>query len=154
MKRQTLTQAVMYQFRQEYDEVRNQYEFRNKGNYEMIYPILDEITLDPSEYKMTPYQNLLTFAIKDYCRRNHVKLPPSVTMKDKLKAQEEEEKKPAPKKSVNVVNRAARLAQAAERVKQESIENPSPLIKLDPNMSGNQASPSPSIIRSLEPQEM
>ena len=49
----------------------------------MIYPILDEITLDPSEYKMRQYQEIQLYATKDYCRKNHVKLPPSVTMKNK-----------------------------------------------------------------------
>ena len=49
----------------------------------MIYPIVDEITLDPIEYKMTPYQDLLSWAIKDYCRKQHIKLPASITMKNK-----------------------------------------------------------------------
>lgn len=56
MKKQPgMTQAKRDQFRKEHDELRNQYEFRNKGNFEMIYPILDEITLDPWEDKMAPY---------------------------------------------------------------------------------------------------
>ena len=42
-------------FRKEFDDLRNQYEFRNKGMFEMIYPILDEITLDPIEEEMRPY---------------------------------------------------------------------------------------------------
>ena len=41
--------------RRKFDNIRNQYEFRNKGMYEMIYPILDEITLDPIEEDMKPY---------------------------------------------------------------------------------------------------
>ena len=58
-KKTTITQAQRDQFRKEHDELRNQYEFRNKGMFEMIYPILDEITLDPWEEKMAPYQNML-----------------------------------------------------------------------------------------------
>ena len=44
--------------RKKFDNIRNQYEFRNKGMYEMIYPILDEITLDPIEEDMKVYQTL------------------------------------------------------------------------------------------------
>lgn len=80
----------------------------------MIFPIVDEITLDPIEYKMTPYQDLLNFAVRDYCRKAHIKLPPSITMKNK-ESNPEEEKKPVTKKVV--VSRAMKLAQAADRVK-------------------------------------
>ena len=33
--------------RKDFDDLRNQYESRNKGMFDMLYPILDEITLDP-----------------------------------------------------------------------------------------------------------
>lgn len=61
------------QLRIEFDEMRNQYEFRNKGMYEMIYPILDEITLDPQEDKMKPYIEIQQWATAEYCRKNNVK---------------------------------------------------------------------------------
>lgn len=39
----------------------------------MIYPILDEITLDPLEDRMRPYQELQLWATAEYCRKNNVK---------------------------------------------------------------------------------
>ena len=45
--------------RKDFDDLRNQYESRNKGMFDMIYPILDEITLDPIPEKMKPYEELL-----------------------------------------------------------------------------------------------
>ena len=58
-KKTTIPQQMRDRFRKEFDDLRNQYEFRNKGMFEMIYPILDEITLDPIEEEMRPYQNML-----------------------------------------------------------------------------------------------
>ena len=40
----------------------------------MIYPILDEITLDPQEDKMKHYQNMLDHAQYDYCKKNNLKI--------------------------------------------------------------------------------
>lgn len=42
-------------FRKRFDELRNRYEHRNKGMFDIIYPILDEMTLDPVEDQMKPY---------------------------------------------------------------------------------------------------
>lgn len=62
-------------FRKQFDEVRNQYEWRNKGNFEMIYPILDDITLDPVEEEMRGYAQMINFAQIEYCKKNHMRLP-------------------------------------------------------------------------------
>jgi hypothetical protein len=59
----------------------------------MIYPVLDEMTLDANESKMKPYYEMLEHAIKDYCRKNHVKLPPSITMKAKADVIPQDEEK-------------------------------------------------------------
>ena len=57
-KKTLLPPNLKEQHRKEFDLIRNQYEFRNKGMFEMIYPILDEITIDPNEELMKPYEKL------------------------------------------------------------------------------------------------
>ena len=57
-KKTLLPQNLKDQYRKEFDLIRNQYEFRNKGMFDMIFPILDEITMDPNEQLMKPYQKL------------------------------------------------------------------------------------------------
>ena len=79
MKRAGVTPEQKEAFRREFDELRNQYEFRNKGMFEMIWPILDEITLDPLEDQMQQFADVHVHAIKEYCKKNNVKLPPSLT---------------------------------------------------------------------------
>ena len=46
--------------------------------FEMIYPILDEITLDPWEDKMAPYQNMLDHTQYDYLKKHNLKIPPQL----------------------------------------------------------------------------
>lgn len=41
----------------------------------MIWPILDEITLDPIEDQMQQFAEVHGFAIREYCKKNNVKLP-------------------------------------------------------------------------------
>lgn len=41
----------------------------------MIYPILDEITLDPIEEDMKPYQAMQTYAQAAYYKKNNLKIP-------------------------------------------------------------------------------
>lgn len=41
----------------------------------MIYPILDEITLDPNEELMRPYQKLQLSTHAEYCQKNNIKWP-------------------------------------------------------------------------------
>lgn len=55
MKKANLPNELREKLRAQFDDLRNQYETRNKGLYDMIYPILDEITLDPLPEKMRPY---------------------------------------------------------------------------------------------------
>ena len=58
-KKITLPPLIKEQFRKDFDLVRNQYEYGNKGMFDMIYPILDDLTLDPIEDEMRPYQQML-----------------------------------------------------------------------------------------------
>ena len=44
----------------------------------MIYPILDEITLDPIEEDMKPYQAMQAYAQAEYCKKNNLKVPPTL----------------------------------------------------------------------------
>jgi tubulin polyglutamylase TTLL6/13 len=74
-KKVHLTPLQREQLRKEFDDIRNQYESRNKGMYEMIYPILDEITLDPIEEDMKPYQAMQAYAQAEYCKKNNFKVP-------------------------------------------------------------------------------
>ena len=55
MKKANLPNELREKLRAQFDDLRNQYETRNKGLYDMIYPILDEITLDPLPERMRPY---------------------------------------------------------------------------------------------------
>lgn len=90
-KKATLPPLLREQFRKDYDELRNQYEFRNKGMFEMIYPILDEITLDPIEEEMAPYVQMQEYAVRDYYKKNHLKAPLSLEKLKKLDAQANQE---------------------------------------------------------------
>ena len=54
-KKISLPAEIKEEYRKEFDELRNQYEFRNKGMFEMIYPILDEFTLEPIQEEMRHY---------------------------------------------------------------------------------------------------
>ena len=58
-KKTPLPLHLRNQYKKEFDLLRNQYEFRNRGMFDMVYPILDEITLDPNESLMKPYEKLL-----------------------------------------------------------------------------------------------
>lgn len=42
----------------------------------MIWPILDEITLDPNEEEMRTGQIILNHSIKEYSKKHNLKLPP------------------------------------------------------------------------------
>lgn len=80
-KKTLLPQPLKEHFRKEFDDFRNQYEFRNKGMFEMIYPILDEITLDPIEEDMRKYHQIQRFAYLEYCKKHNIKVPLSDPMK-------------------------------------------------------------------------
>ena len=73
-KKTLLPQVLKEHFRKDFDEIRNQYEFRNKGMFEMIYPILDEITLDPIEEDMRKYSQIQRFAYLEYCKKHNIKV--------------------------------------------------------------------------------
>ena len=80
-KKISVPQEIKDIHRKEFDDLRNQYETRNKGMFDMIYPILDEITLDPIYEKMKPYEELLQYAQIQYCMKNNMKIPLSIQKK-------------------------------------------------------------------------
>lgn len=48
---------------------------RNKGMFDLIYPILDETTLQPITEAMKPYQEIMQVAWIDYIKRTNAKIP-------------------------------------------------------------------------------
>jgi len=92
-KKASLPIVLREQLRKDFDELRNQYEFRNKGMYDMIYPILDEITLDPVEDEMRPYLTMLDWITREYCKKNHIKPPVPLEKLKKLETQQLQEQK-------------------------------------------------------------
>jgi hypothetical protein len=53
--------------------------------FEMIYPILDEITLDPIESQMKPYQDLLAKVQSENMQKLKIKVPNLALDKEKPK---------------------------------------------------------------------
>ena len=68
-KKLQLPISVKDKLRREFDDLRNQYESLNRGMFEMIYPILDEITLERKEDEMRKYSILQSFAQMDFNKK-------------------------------------------------------------------------------------